>query len=156
LSNWPGSNIAYAVGAGVTICALGYAWRSSQTFQWQVSTSEDGTKCYDISGSLFFASSNRFMKVLDPENDPQNVQVRFSTTSSIMDYSSLKAMHELSVAYADKGKKIKFQSLCPQSEKMILKANQLVKTMEYSAREIEPKDIRGIAPLPSSDVAGQS
>jgi len=151
LSNWPGSNIAYAVGAGVAVCAMGYAWRSSQTFQWNVSTGDDGVKYYDISGSLFFASSNRFVKILDPDNDPDNVQVRFSTTSTIMDYSAMKAMHELAVAYSNKGKSITFKSLCPQSEKMVLKAHQLVKTLEYTTREIAPKDIGGIAPLPSDN-----
>merc|ERR1719189_2742746 len=35
LANWPGSNIAYAVGAGVAICSIGYSWRSSQTFEWR-------------------------------------------------------------------------------------------------------------------------
>jgi len=147
LSNWPGSNIAYAVGAGVAICAMGYAWRSSRSFEWTVSYDLKGVKYYDISGPLFFASANRFVKVLDPDKDPDCVEVRFSASTSLMDYSAMEAMHKVAVAYHAKGKKITFHSLCPMSEKMIQKASNLVKTLEYTPMQIESRTVKGITPL---------
>jgi len=149
LSNWPaGTNIAYAVGVGVAICAINYAWKSGKTFTWRESVGEDGTKYYDIEGPLFFAASNRFVKVMNPENDPDKVEVRFSSSTSIMDYSAMEALHKIAVSYAGKNKKVVFKSLCPESEKMITKANKLCASIEYTSREIAVPDVEGIAPLP--------
>jgi len=149
LSNFPkGTNIAYAVAVGVSLCAINYAWNSSKTFEWQESFGEDGTKYYDISGPLFFGATNRFLKVMNPDTDPEKVEVRFSSSTSIMDYSAMEGLHKIAVSYTAKGKSVRFQSLCPASEKMISKANQLVKSIEYTSRSISVDVVPGIAPLP--------
>lgn len=145
----PGSNIAFAVLVGVTICTFGYAWRSAKTFDWNMSYDPaDGTKTYDITGPLFFASSNVFTKILNANEDPSQVIVRFSDATNIMDFSSLKAMHDVSIAYQALGKSIRFESLQPKSIKLIDKANALVAKFEYTAKEIRVPEVKGVAPLP--------
>merc|ERR1719343_1414399 len=143
----PGSNIAFAVIAGVTICTFGYAWRSAKTFDWTVSYDpKDGSKIYDIIGPLFFASSNLFTKILDPTEDPSQVVVRFSDSSQIMDFSSLLAMHDVTLTYQNMGKSIRFEALEAKSVKLIDKANHLVAQFEYTAQEIRAPDLAGVAP----------
>jgi len=138
LSNWPqGTNIAYAVGVGVAICAINYAWSSGQTFTWRESYGPDGTKYYDIEGPLFFAASNRFAKVMNPDNDPDSVEVRFSSSTSIMDLSAMEALHIIASSYAGKEKRVVFKSLCLESEKRITKANNLWASIEYTRRSKE-------------------
>jgi len=134
LSNWPkGTNIAYAVGVGVAMCAINYAWKSGKTFEYKESMEGD-IKVYDIRGPLFFAASNRFVKVMNPDNDPDKVEVRFSSSTSIMDYSAMEALHKIHVAYESKGKTVVFKSLCPMSVTMLEKAKKLCATIQYTER----------------------
>jgi len=147
LSNWPGSNIAYAVGAGVAICALGYAWRDSQQFSWKIATDENGVKHYDITGPLFFGSSNRFSKVMDPDKDPDRVMVHFSSSTSLMDYSAMETLHKIAISYQAKGKKITFESLDPRSERMVQKAHGLVGgRLRCNPKEMQTVPLRGMVP----------
>eukprot|EP00449_Zooxanthella_nutricula_P013658 CAMPEP_0198522994 /NCGR_PEP_ID=MMETSP1462-20131121/21862_1 /TAXON_ID=1333877 /ORGANISM="Brandtodinium nutriculum, Strain RCC3387" /LENGTH=604 /DNA_ID=CAMNT_0044252671 /DNA_START=27 /DNA_END=1841 /DNA_ORIENTATION=+ len=148
LSNYPkGTNIAYAVGVGVSICAINFAWTSGKAFEWKVSYDDNGTKYYDVTGPLFFGATSRFFKVMDPDQDPENVEVRFSDTTSVMDYSALEAMHKASALYRSKKKQLVFKSLCPASEKMIAKANRLCSAIEYTARTIDVTPVGHVAPL---------
>merc|ERR1719253_2369160 len=68
LANFPaGTNIAYAVGIGVVIISMAYAWKSGQTFMVETSTNASGSvKYYDVTGPLFFTSANRFLKMMNP------------------------------------------------------------------------------------------
>mmetsp|Transcript_65646 Transcript_65646/g.137220 ORF Transcript_65646/g.137220 Transcript_65646/m.137220 type:complete len:275 (-) Transcript_65646:309-1133(-) len=147
LSNWPnGTNIAYAVGAGLSVCAINYAWNSGNLLEVEESISEDGIKYYDVTGPLFFAASNRFMKMVKPDTDPDRVDIRFSSSTSIMDYSAMETLHKIAVEYQAKGKTVTFHSLCPNSEKLILKANHLVRSIEYTSRDVDVKDVHTSLP----------
>jgi len=141
LSNFPkGTNIAYAVVTGVAICSISYAWKSGKTFQCETSET-DGVKYYDVSGPLFFAASNRFVKMMNPDNDPGEVVVRFAEGCMLMDYSAMEVLHKIGSSYKAKNKVCTFQSLCPDSQKLITKANHLVKSISYqAAKEIDVKD----------------
>lgn len=145
LSNWPaGTNIAYAVGVGVAICAISYAWSSGKTFDVSISES-GGTKYYDVTGPLFFAASNQLMKIMNPDDDPNLVEVRFGDSTSLMDYSAMEALHRISMSYKAKGKQVIFKSLCPGSQKLITKANHLVRAIEYtSEKTLEVLALEGV------------
>eukprot|EP00405_Crypthecodinium_cohnii_P037160 CAMPEP_0206545646 /NCGR_PEP_ID=MMETSP0325_2-20121206/12258_1 /ASSEMBLY_ACC=CAM_ASM_000347 /TAXON_ID=2866 /ORGANISM="Crypthecodinium cohnii, Strain Seligo" /LENGTH=601 /DNA_ID=CAMNT_0054044667 /DNA_START=36 /DNA_END=1841 /DNA_ORIENTATION=+ len=157
LSNFPkGTNIAYAVGAGLAVCAINYSWNSSKTLEVQESYGEDGVKYYDVEGPLFFGASNRLFKMMKPETDPDKVDVRFSGTTSIMDYSAMEVLHKITAEYQAKGKTITFHSLCPNSQRLMVKANRLVKNVEYTSRDVEVQDIDETLPSPrhGSDMVG--
>jgi len=147
LSNFPkGTNIAYAVGVGVAICAVNYAWKSGNQLDWRVTTFGD-KKYYDIDGPCFFAATNRFVKAMNPDNDPDEVEVRFSAGSSLMDYSAMEAMHRIAVSYKAKGKSVVFKSLCEDSKRMIDKSACLVGSIEYTSRPISVQSLPGVAPM---------
>jgi SulP family sulfate permease len=140
LSNWPkGTNIAYAVGVGLATCAVSYAWSSGKTFDVAISES-NGTKYYDVTGPLFFAASNRFLKIMNPDEDPDRIEVRFGESTSLMDYSAMEALHKIALSYRAKGKVVVFKSLCPESQKLITKANHLLKAIEYSEEGQEEEE----------------
>jgi SulP family sulfate permease len=121
LANAPkGTNLAYAVMAGVIISALGYSWRSGQIFEIEQSM-EGTTKRYDVDGPLFFASANRLSKVLNPNFDEDKVVVVFGHTT-VIDYTALDVLNKVSNAYQEKGKSIAFRGLNPASMKAIKKA----------------------------------
>jgi SulP family sulfate permease len=121
LANVPkGTNLAYAVLAGVIISALGYSWRSGQLFEINQSMEGD-TKRYDVNGPLFFASANRLSKVLNPNFDADNVLLVFGH-STVIDYTALDVLNKVSQAYREKNKNITFQGLDPESMKCIEKA----------------------------------
>jgi len=134
LANWPaGTNIAYAVCAGLAMCSVFYAWNSASMFH-VTSTVKGDVKFYDVSGPLFFASGNNFKKMMNPDNDPDTVEVRFADNTSVMDFSAMDVLHKVSLSYKGKQKSISFKSLCPQSTKMINKSSVLTGEIVYSER----------------------
>jgi len=132
------TNIAYAVGAGLAVCAIMFSWKTAQFFDVK-ETMEGEVKVYEVNGPLFFTSANKFVKLLKVDTDPEKVEVRFGV-SNVMDYTAIATMHKLTVAYKAKGKEIKFKSLCPSSQKLIEKGNQLVQ-IEYTPVEIKDQDL---------------
>ncbi|CAE7633648.1 APX8 [Symbiodinium sp. CCMP2456] len=144
LCKWPaGTNIAVAVGVGVAICSVSYAWNSADTFEVIVSEKED-VKQYFIHGPFFFTSANRFLKILNADEDPEKVEVVFSEATSLFDYSAMQAMNKVSAEYKSKGKQIVFKSLCSKSTKLINKAGLLRSETEYTERDMEVADLHGV------------
>eukprot|EP00929_Paragymnodinium_shiwhaense_P111605 TRINITY_DN7990_c0_g3_i1.p1 TRINITY_DN7990_c0_g3~~TRINITY_DN7990_c0_g3_i1.p1 ORF type:complete len:618 (+),score=164.36 TRINITY_DN7990_c0_g3_i1:80-1933(+) len=127
-------NIAYAVGAGLALCAIHFAWTSAQKFDVKERMVGE-KKVYDVNGPLFFTSANAFIKILKPETDPDTVEVRFGF-SNVMDYTAIATMHKLTTAYQAKGKKITFHSLCASSQNLIEEGKTLVQSIEYNPVEI--------------------
>jgi len=122
------TNIAYAVGAGVAICSMAFAWQAGRQLDVVVSE-EDDKKQYHIDGPLFFVTANKFKRMLDPDNDPDTVEVWLG--GKLMDYTAMGIIHELSMAYANKGKTLKFHKVDPESEQLLVKAGHLVKEVSY-------------------------
>eukprot|EP00929_Paragymnodinium_shiwhaense_P111604 TRINITY_DN7990_c0_g2_i1.p1 TRINITY_DN7990_c0_g2~~TRINITY_DN7990_c0_g2_i1.p1 ORF type:complete len:612 (+),score=187.06 TRINITY_DN7990_c0_g2_i1:83-1918(+) len=130
-------NIAYAVGAGLALCAIHFAWTSAKTFDVKERMS-GSKKIYEVNGPLFFTSANAFVKILKPETDPDEVEVRFGF-ANVMDYTAIATMHKLTVAYQAQGKKITFHSLCASSQNLIEEGKKLVGSIEYT--DVELKDV---------------
>eukprot|EP00438_Fugacium_kawagutii_P012211 Skav207869 [mRNA] locus=scaffold1988:154395:156320:+ [translate_table: standard] len=144
LCKWPaGTNIAVAVGVGVAICSMSYAWNSADTFEVIISD-ENGMKTYFIHGPFFFTSANRFLKILNADADPDQVEVVFSEATSLFDYSAMQAMNKISAEYKSKGKQILFKSLCSKSTKLLTKAQHLMAETEYTERDMEVTDLKGV------------
>ncbi|CAK8989156.1 unnamed protein product [Durusdinium trenchii] len=144
LCKWPaGTNIAVAVGVGVAICSMSYAWRSADTFEVIVSE-ENEIKTYFVHGPFFFTSANRFLKILNADTDPEVVEVVFSEATSLFDYSAMQAMNKISAEYKSKGKQILFKSLCSKSTKLLMKAQHLMAETEYTERDMEVVNLKGV------------
>jgi len=130
------ANIAYAVGAGIAVCAIMFAWNAGQEFEVNVIEGET-KKQYHIEGPIFFTSANKLKKILNPDDDPAEVEVWFGH-SSLMDYTAIATLHTAATEYKSKGKSIVFKSLNKSSQKIIEKANSLVEAIEYTPAEAMP------------------
>ncbi|MCC5995703.1 MAG: SulP family inorganic anion transporter [Oceanicaulis sp.] len=85
-------NLAIGVGVGVLLSGLFFAWRVSRTFAVSSAVSEDGReRVYTVSGQLFFASSEDFMKAFDFREVLDTVTIDLSN-AHIWDLSSVAAV----------------------------------------------------------------
>jgi len=134
------TNIAYAVISGVAVCAIAFSWNSASNFE--VSVKEDsGIKRYMIEGPLFFTTANKLSKLLNPENEPNAVEVHFGS-SSVMDYTAIETLNKIAISYKSKGKTITFHTMNQSSRKLIEKANHLISSIEYtSGNEVHVQDV---------------
>lgn len=127
------TNIAVAVLVGVSICAISFAWDAGNDFKLSESMAGD-IKVYDVDGPLFFTSANRLVKLLDSEKDPQEVELRFGE-ATLMDFTSVETLHKIALNYQNAGKSITFHTLNLSSQKIIEKANHLVRAIEYTSSD---------------------
>ncbi|CAK9102361.1 unnamed protein product [Durusdinium trenchii] len=127
------TNIAIAVLVGVSICAVSFAWDAGQEFQLSESMA-GAIKVYDVDGPLFFTSANRLVKLLDPTKDPEEVELRFGE-ATLMDFTSVETLHKIALNYQNAGKTITFHTLNLSSQKIIEKANHLVRAIEYTSSD---------------------
>mmetsp|Transcript_468 Transcript_468/g.1305 ORF Transcript_468/g.1305 Transcript_468/m.1305 type:complete len:597 (-) Transcript_468:69-1859(-) len=97
-------NLVYAVGAGLAISALRYAWDSSQAFVIETSIGDTAdSKVYHVHGKLFFATSMRFHTYFDYKGDPDNVEVHLDSAPA--DYSASTALAKVEGLYKQEGKR---------------------------------------------------
>jgi SulP family sulfate permease len=120
------SNLVYGVGLGLILSCLIFAWRSSLHLKISSRVDEEtGAKVYAVAGPLFFASSKRFVKAFDADNDPSRVEVLFSH-GELFDYSALDAIACVSRQYATQQKRINFRQLTTSSMKKLQDGSHLV------------------------------
>ena len=121
------ADLAVAVVVGVIFSALVFAWESASRIRAteRPSTREKGAKVYEIEGPLFFSSTNSFLEIFKPLQDPAVVIIDF-TRSKIIDQSALKAIEDIADKYAAIGKKVKLRHLTRDGHKLLSRAGQLV------------------------------
>ena len=120
-------DLAVAVLVGVIVSALVFAWKSASRIRAteRSSKTEKGAKVYEIEGPLFFSSSNSFLEIFKPANDPDIIIIDF-TKSKVIDQSALKAIEDIADKYNSIGKKVKLRHLTRDCHKLLRKAGQLV------------------------------
>ena len=120
-------DLAVAVIVGVIVSALVFAWKSASRIRAieRLSKTEKGAKVYEIEGPLFFSSTNSFIEIFDPDNDPKVVIIDFAR-SKVIDQSALKAIEDIADKYNSFGKKVKLRHLTRDCHKLLSKAGQLV------------------------------
>merc|ERR1712190_124738 len=104
------------------MCALSFSWRLGAEFQANGHTVGD-SKVYKLEGPFFFVSANKLVKMMNPETDPEKVQVRFG--SSVMDYSAMEVMSKMAAKYKGLGKMLAFHNLNKGSIRLIEKGKAL-------------------------------
>jgi SulP family sulfate permease len=118
-------NLALAVGIGVIISALIFAWCSAIRVTAEEAILRDGTKLYLINGPLFFGSAKVFADLFDPKNDPDEVVVDFAN-SRVTDHSAVEAIDTLAERYLKEGKDLHIRHLSRDCRKLLAKAGDLV------------------------------
>ena len=120
-------DLAVAVIVGVIVSALVFAWKSASKIRAteRSSKTEKGAKVYEIEGPLFFSSTNSFLELFNPSNDPKIIIIDFAK-SKVIDQSALKAIEDIADKYNNLGKKIKLRHLTKDCHKLLTKSGQLV------------------------------
>ena len=120
-------DLAVAVIVGVIVSALVFAWKSASRIRAveRPSVREKGAKVYEIEGPLFFSSTDSFLELFKPEEDPEVVIIDFAG-SKVIDQSALKAIEDIADKYNNFGKKVKLRHLTRDCHRLLSRAGQLV------------------------------
>ena len=121
------ADLAVAVIVGVIFSALVFAWKSASRIRaiQRPSKREKGAKVYEIEGPLFFSSTNSFLEIFKPSEDPGVIIIDFAR-SKVIDQSALKAIEDIADKYNSIGKKVKLRHLTRDCHRLLSKAGQLV------------------------------
>lgn len=118
-------NLALAVLIGVIISALVFAWESAKRIRSKHFINEEGVKCYQIYGPLFFGSVTAFMDEFDIQNDPQHVIIDFKE-SRIADMSAIEALNNLTKKYNQLNKIIELKHLSQDCRILLKNADAVI------------------------------
>lgn len=119
------TDLAIAVIVGVIVSALVFAWEHAKNIGVKSYIDDKGSKVYELSGTLFFASVGKFQDLFDPNDDPDDVIVEFRD-SRVMDHSAIEAIDSLAERYTKTGKKLHLRHLSAECRTLLRKAGDLV------------------------------
>ena len=124
-------NLALAVGIGIVMSTVSYAWERSKDIMLELSEEGDGKRHYKLRGTLFFGSIQQFKDLFKPADDPDDVYVSFRR-SKICDHSAIEAIHSVSEKYRALGKRLHLTQIDPACSKVLEKAGDLVEQQYYA------------------------
>ena len=121
------SDLAVAVVVGVIVSALAYAWNNARRIHAveRMSSTEEGAKVYEIQGPLFFGSTDGFIELFHPHDDPDVVIADFAA-SRVVDQSALQAIEAVAAKYEAAGKTLRLRHLSRDCHKLLSKAGHLM------------------------------
>lgn len=119
------ADLAIAVIIGVIISALVFAWEHAKQVYATSHIEADGTKVYQLNGSLFFASVSNFQGLFQPKDDPKEVVIDFEN-ARVMDHSALEAIDALAAKYIAENKKLHLKHLSADCQELLGKAKDMV------------------------------
>lgn len=117
-------DLAIAVGVGVIIAALVFAWDNALRIRARKFVDEKGVKHYEIFGPLFFGSIAAFHEKFEPAKDPKDVVVDFKE-SRVVDHSAIEALNLLTERYSKIGKRVCLKHLSSDCVKLLGKAGSM-------------------------------
>lgn len=119
------TDLALAVLAGVIMSALVFAWEHAKRIDAHVSYNRLGGKVYELTGPLFFASTQNFQELFTPKDDPDDVVVDFRH-SRVADHSAIQAIDKLAERYEKAEKRLHIKHLSEECRVLLKKAGDLV------------------------------
>ncbi|GJM22789.1 MAG: sodium-independent anion transporter [Planctomycetota bacterium] len=119
------TDLAMAVFVGVIVSALVFAWKHAKVIHAVCETDPSGAKIYSLRGPLFFGSSNNFLELFTPRDDPDDVVVEF-LHARVSDHSAIEAIDTLAERYLKLGKQLHLRHLSPECRKLLHKAGKMV------------------------------
>ena len=135
------TDLAIAVIVGIVISALVFAWEHAKQIEARVSTEEHGWKVYDLHGSLFFASTQNFIALFSPRDDPAAVVIDFRN-ARVKDHSAIEAIDMLAERYTQAGKKLHLRHLSPDCLELLDKAKGMIEVNVLEDPLYHPADNR--------------
>lgn len=112
-------NLAIGVGVGVLLSGIFFAWRVSRNFAVNTTASEDGReRVYTVTGQLFFASSEDFMKAFDFKEVLDKVTIDLSA-AHIWDLSSVAAIDMAVLKFRREGADVELKGMNDASRTLV-------------------------------------
>ncbi|MGY6531819.1 SulP family inorganic anion transporter [Glycocaulis sp.] len=112
-------NLAIGVGVGVLLSGIFFAWRVSRNFAVSTLASEDGReRTYTVTGQLFFASSEDFMKAFDFKEVLDKVTIDLSA-AHIWDLSSVAAIDMAVLKFRREGAEVELKGMNTASRTLV-------------------------------------
>jgi len=112
------ADLATAVLCGIVLAALNFAWHHARRLYADSHLDADGSKHYQVHGTLFFASTATFLNQFDPTGDPPKVVVDCRHLSFV-DYSAIAALRTLHERYAKAGKRVRVLHLSKRCKELL-------------------------------------
>ncbi len=119
------TNLATAVVLGILIAALVFAWEHAKQIMVETRTDEHGRKIYELSGTIFFASTSQFQSLFSPATDPEDVIIEFRR-ARVADHSALQAIDTLAERYHSAGKQLRLRHLSADCYELLQKAKAMI------------------------------
>jgi SulP family sulfate permease len=117
------TDLATAVLLGIIIAALNFAWQHARELYADAHVQADGSKLYQVHGTLFFASVTPFLNQFDPAADPEQVTLDCAHLSFV-DYSAIAALKTLRERYSKAGKHLRVVHLSERCKKLLKRAGE--------------------------------
>lgn len=111
------SDLATAVIAGVILSSLSFAWKKGKGAYTVTTINSDGSKVYNVHGSIFFGSVLNFKDLFTPNDDPNEIVIDFKY-AKVMDYSGVQTIDALAEKYNTLGKRVTVKNLSNSSQKL--------------------------------------
>ena len=122
------TDLAIAVGVGIIISALSYAWKSSKNIHAKIDYVDDCI-IYTIYGNLFFANAKTFKEIFKPKKNEKNVIIDFANCR-VFDHSGIEAIDSLVESYEKYNKSINLKHLSSDCKKILTKASKYISSSE--------------------------
>ncbi|MDP1636593.1 MAG: SulP family inorganic anion transporter [Candidatus Nitrotoga sp.] len=135
------TDLAVAVIVGVIISALVFAWQHAKHIEVKIGTEEHSWRVYDLHGSLFFASTQNFLALFSPNDDPDEVVIDFKN-ARVKDHSALEAIDLLAERYTQLGKRLHLRHLSPDCLELLDKAKGMIEVNVLEDPLYHPADNR--------------
>jgi SulP family sulfate permease len=110
-------DLSKGVMAGVLLSALIFAWKMAE-LRTVSSIQDDGSKCYNISGQMFFGTTSDFASQFRYNDDPEIVIINFAS-SHVWDHSAVNAIAKVILKYQQLDKKVTIIGLNEESEMLV-------------------------------------
>lgn len=118
-------DLALAVVVGIVLSALIFAWEKGKQISVKTRTDEKGSKIYELSGTIFFASIASFKEVFDFKNDPEDIIIEF-INARVMDHSAIEAINSVTEKYRNMGKTLHLKHLSPDCRQLLKNAEKII------------------------------
>ena len=119
------TDLAVAVGVGVIVSALVFAWQNARRIYSEISIADNGSKTYKLNGPLFFGSVRSFHDQFTPNEDPEEVIIDFRG-SRVCDHSGIEAVSSLTERYLGQGKKLRLKHLSAECRSLLENAGSMI------------------------------
>jgi SulP family sulfate permease len=112
------TDLAMAVLCGIVIAALNFAWQHAHDMRADIDDAVAGQRTYAPHGTLFFASSARFLELFKPATDPARVELDCRHLH-LADHSAIAAMETLYQRYERAGKHLHVKHLSARNQALL-------------------------------------